>query len=401
MNQGLGVNMLKKPMVMLGVIAISIQGTAVAGQWYKGDLHSHSVHSDGDSSVADIIASVEAKGLDFFALTDHDNDMDGDPTHWSDPGYVSDTTVLLYGIEWSNGNGHANIWAGWPFDYADLWSANRNDDPVSAVGAAHHVGALFSINHPVRNAWEYPVVEGTDCVEIWNGPMVVNQNYKATHDFWDDILMERRKVTGVGGSDTHYLNGLIAPFTGHGKPTTWVYAHSKDADAILAGIANGNVSISYSVDAPRLEFMADADGDAIFETLMGDTVVSDGDTMDYKIDLIGGPIGSGDKYAIPSSIVRHLNENRLTFWDLIWFTMALSNMDRDNIQLVTVIKDARLYRAWLISGGMNSIEFSDTVSSGSQAYYRAEVYGDPDVEGLSQLIYGMRVAVSNPIYVGY
>jgi hypothetical protein len=54
---------------------------ASAGHWYKGDLHSHSLYSDGDSPVADVVASVEAKGLDFFALTDHDTDMDGDPVH--------------------------------------------------------------------------------------------------------------------------------------------------------------------------------------------------------------------------------------------------------------------------------------------------------------------------------
>jgi hypothetical protein len=393
--------MFKLPKGILIISAISFQSTAFAGQWYKGDLHSHSHHSDGDSSVADVIASVEGKGLDFFALTDHDSHMDGNPTHWSDPDYVSEDTVLLYGIEWTTGNGHANVWASWPYDYSDLWSTNQNDDPASAVSAAHNVGALFSINHPLRIDWEYPVIEGTDCIEIWNGPMVINNNYKATHDFWDDILMERRKVTGVGGSDTHYLNGPIAPFTGHGKPTTWVYANSKDAEAILSGIAEGKVSISYSLDAPRLELIADKDGDGVFGTMMGDSLVSDGALIDYKVVLAGEPTGSGDQHAIPSTIVRHLNENRLTFWDLAWLTMTLKEMDRDNLKLVTVIKDAQLYRAWLISGGMSSVEFSDAVASGSQAYYRAEVYGDPDVEGLSQLIYGMRVAVSNPIYLGY
>jgi hypothetical protein len=392
--------MFKIPMEMF-VIAISIQSTAFAGQWYKGDLHSHSQYSDGDSSVADIMTSVEAKGLDFFALTDHDKDMEGIPLHWSDPAYTSYDTVLLYGMEWSNGNGHANVWASWPFDYAALWSANRNDDPISAVEIAHRQGALFSINHPVRNAWEYPVVNGVDCVEIWNGPMIVNQNYKATHDFWDDILMERRQVVGVGGSDTHFLKGPIAPYTGHGNPTTWVYANQKDAEGILNGIAEGNVSISYTLDAPRLEFMADKEGDAIFETLMGENMVSDGETMNYRIALIGSPTGDGDKYAIPTSIVKHLNEKRPTFSDLAWFAMTLKQINSDNIKFVTVIKDAQLFQAWLISGGMDTIEFSDTVSSGEQAYYRVEVYGDPEVEGLNQLIYGMRLAVSNPIYVGY
>lgn len=38
------------------------------GEWYKGDLHCHSTHSDGDSSVQDVIASAESKGLDFFVI---------------------------------------------------------------------------------------------------------------------------------------------------------------------------------------------------------------------------------------------------------------------------------------------------------------------------------------------
>jgi hypothetical protein len=394
--------MSKKLMEILFVITMSIQTTALAGQWYKGDLHSHSLHSDGDSSVGEVIASVQAKGLDFFALTDHDKHMDGNPTHWFDPAYVSHETVLLYGIEWTNGHGHANVWASRPFDYTALWSANHNDDPIAALEAAHRNNALFSINHPVRIDWEYPVIEGIDCVEIWNGPMIVNQNYKATHDFWDDILMDRRRAVGVGGSDTHYLNGLIAPFTGHGNPTTWVYADHKDADAILEGIAKGNVSISYTVDAPRLEFMADKGGDALFETLMGDTVISDGETINFKIALVGGPSSEGDKYAIPSSTLQHINEHRLTFKDLIWFIRTRNKMDSDNLQFVAVIKDAQLFKAWLISGGTDNMAFSDSVSSGAQAYYRVEVYGDPNVDGgLNQLIYGMRLAVSNPIYVGY
>ena len=391
-----------KAFMLLAIVSVcTIQGTVLAGQWYKGDLHSHSLYSDGDSSVADVLASVEAKGLDFFALTDHDTDMNGEPLHWLDPTYVSDNTTLLYGVEWTTGDGHANVWASQPFDYTVLWEANRTNDPNVAVQAAQDASALFSINHPVRDRWAYPVIDGINCVEIWNGPMIVNQNYRATNEFWDNILLERRRITGVGGSDTHNLDGLISRFTGHGNPTTWVYAESKEAEAILTGIADGKVSISHTVDAPRLEFTADVNGDAIYETLMGDNMVTWGEPAAFKIALIGGPTGDGDLVNVPSFIVRHLNEKRLSFWDLFWFTLVLNQMDTDNLQFVTVIKDGELFKAWLISGGINVIEFSDTVSSGDPAYYRVELYGDPDVEGLNQLIYGVQIAVSNPIYTNY
>jgi hypothetical protein len=59
-----------------------------------------------------------------------------------------------------------------------------------------------------------------------------------------------------------------------------------------------------------------------------------------------------------------------------------------------------LFWAWLISEGTDSIEFVDQIPAGIQVYFRAEVYGQPDVEGISQLIFNMRTAVSNPNLYG-
>jgi hypothetical protein len=269
------------------------------------------------------------------------------------------------------------------------------------VQAAQSASALFSINHPVRNPWEYPVVDGIDCVEIWNGPMLVNQNYKATHEFWDKILLERRHVTGVGGSDTHELKGIIAPFTGHGNPTTWVYADTKDAESILDAIARGRVSISYTYDAPRLEFTADGDGDGNYETMMGDSLETAGAPAAFRIRLANGQDGAGDRVAVPDSIVKHLDEERVTFWDILWLALILNKIDTDNLQFVAVIKDGELFKAWLISGGTDTLEFADTLPSDAPAYYRVALFGEPDVEGLSRLVYGLRTAVTNPIYANY
>ncbi|MCB0150330.1 MAG: PHP domain-containing protein, partial [Caldilineaceae bacterium] len=40
--------------------------------WYRGDLHSHTDHSDaGERTVADLIAAAQDAGLDFLFVTDH------------------------------------------------------------------------------------------------------------------------------------------------------------------------------------------------------------------------------------------------------------------------------------------------------------------------------------------
>ena len=44
---------------------------AVAGRWYRGNLHTHSTNSDGRKSVEDAVGWYRDHGYDFMALTDH------------------------------------------------------------------------------------------------------------------------------------------------------------------------------------------------------------------------------------------------------------------------------------------------------------------------------------------
>ncbi len=95
-------------------------------------------------------------------------------------------------------------------------------------------------------------------------------NRMAAHTFWDNLLLQGRRITAVGGSDTHHLKKWMSRIYDMAMPTTWVWAQERTAEAILAGIKGGQVTISYASDAPRLELAADADDDGEFETMMGD-----------------------------------------------------------------------------------------------------------------------------------
>ena len=39
--------------------------------WYRGELHSHTTHSDGDCTVQELINNAVTNNLDFLAITDH------------------------------------------------------------------------------------------------------------------------------------------------------------------------------------------------------------------------------------------------------------------------------------------------------------------------------------------
>lgn len=402
---------MKKFAVMIGLLVLFVAAASFAqipsGAWYRGDLHSHSTYSDGDSPVAEVIAYAEARGFDFFTITDHDVFMSGNPLHWNDTSYHSSTMAILYGVEWTTPKGHANIWAAAPFDYSPLWRANRERNALSACNAAHANGALFSINHPESifvSTWDYPVSDCIDSVEVWNGMYrFPSLNRWAGHNFWDKVLKSGRRITGVGGSDTHHIKKWQSVLLGQGNPTTWVFAAEKSAQAILAGIKAGHVSISYAPDAPRLEFIADATGDGVYDALMGDSVEEFSDDVSFRISVVnvnGKPASDrGEIIELGARTVENIASGRLRI-DAILHTLSMKMTScRHDIYAMGIFKNGTLFRAWLLIGAIDEIKFSDNPAP--RTYYRVELRGKPAVTPLQQVLYGRVIAISNPIYFAY
>ncbi|WP_199853244.1 PHP domain-containing protein [Plantactinospora sp. BC1] len=244
-------------------------------RWFAGDLHAHTVHSDGSSTVPELAALAAGQGLDFLAVTDHNTVSHHPELPAASARYG---VTLLPGQEVTTDRGHANVFGstGW-IDFrrpADEW-----------VAAAELAGGLLSINHPlaVDCAWRQPLRSRPRLAEIWHS------------GWWDRTWGAplawaqawRPDVVPVGGSDFH-RPGDPAP----GTPTSWVLAESgqdptsaPDAGALLAGLAAGRTAVSAGPDAPLLlrlgaELLAlDADGtvlirpDGAREVIRGDRVL--------------------------------------------------------------------------------------------------------------------------------
>ena len=230
--------------------------------WYRGDLHSHTHHSDAVGSLSDLVAAARARGLDFVAVTDHNTSSH--LPHLAAAG--GDELLLIPGQEITTYYGHANAWG------IQGWQEFRcRDDATMAriIDAVHAAGALFSVNHPKDNGppWEYSPDLPFDCVEAWQSLWAFN-NYQSL-DFWDSLLRRGRRVVAVGGSDKH-----VEPFTGQlsfydiGTPTTWVYAEELSTAGILAGIRAGHVFISADPPGPELYLAADDAGDGLCEGMI-------------------------------------------------------------------------------------------------------------------------------------
>jgi hypothetical protein len=63
----------------------------------RGNLHAHTLFSDGVKSPADLIAAYEARGYDFLAITDHE-DLIPD-RYWRTLSQLSSRLLLFQGVE--------------------------------------------------------------------------------------------------------------------------------------------------------------------------------------------------------------------------------------------------------------------------------------------------------------
>jgi hypothetical protein len=255
---------------------------AAAGlRWLAGDLHTHTVHSDGALSPDELGRLGFQRGLDFIAVTDHNT-----VSHHAGLAAVSARTgvVLLPGQEVTTDAGHANAFGdiGW-IDFrrpADDWLA-----------ATERRGGVLSVNHPLAGdlAWRQPMSRRPRHAEIWHwswldrrwgGPLAWWQAFDPT-------------LVPVGGSDFHRPGSDALP----GAPTTWVGCEASRVDsgdavgALLAGLRAGRVAVSAGYRDPALLRVG---GDLVAVGADGLLLVdADGRRQPIRCDLatLGAPPG--------------------------------------------------------------------------------------------------------------
>lgn len=214
--------------------------------WLRGDLHCHTVFSDGDSTPAEMLLAAADAGLDFLGVTDHNN-----VAHHAAYGRGGDgLPIVVPGVEVTTYGGH------WNAHGTDRWWEFR-EPSASAVEAtmreAAAAGALVTVCHPkpLGPPWEYGR-GGFHAVEVWNGDWL-RLNAVALA-FWEECLRRGQRITAVGGSDTHRLRGVdprheAAP----GRPTTWVHVgEARTTAGILAALREGRSFVSASPRGPQL-----------------------------------------------------------------------------------------------------------------------------------------------------
>lgn len=258
--------------------------TAVSAAWFKGNLHTHTINSDGNAAPDYVARWYREHGYNFLVITDHEYITDVAPLNAL---YARDGQFLVIpGQEVTQHLGKArdprdpinrpgghltaiNLkrvvvplggTAGKTLGYAppEMTMAETFARNLKEIKAA---GGLAQINHPnwwwsVRPADLVDLPDNT-LFEIWNGQLTIN-NLGGTDDegnvapsteaLWDQMLSRGTRIWGVADDDAHnYYHLDEERGTNPGQAWVVVRADELTADAITAALAKGEFYSSTGV----------------------------------------------------------------------------------------------------------------------------------------------------------
>ncbi len=241
-------------------------------QWLAGDLHTHTVHSDGALTVPELAVLAVRRGLDFLAVTDHNTISH----HAELPGAARRYQItLLPGQEVTTDAGHAGA-------LGDVGWIDFRRDPDHWLDATQARGGLLSVNHPFAGpvSWTRPMRRRPPLAEVWHWSWL-DKRWTLPFGWW---LAWDPAAIAVGGSDFHRPGSDALP----GCPTTWVEC---EGDDVLGGLAAGRVAISAERDGPVL---LRHDGELVAARADGTVLAGpDGPAARVRGDLVRLPGGPG------------------------------------------------------------------------------------------------------------
>jgi len=251
--------------------------------WYRGDMHLHTVHSDGARLPEELVAAARAAKLDFIASSEHNTSSASGI--WGR--HAGPDLLIVDGEEITTRNGHflavglpAGAWIDWRYRATDGSFAEF-------ARRIHRLGGLVVAAHPycpfVGCAWKFGY-ERLDAVEVWNGPWTPDDD--AAVATWDNLLVADARtgdwLPAVGDSDAHREPQVV------GLPQTVVLADDLDRRSILAGVKAGRSWLAESA-AVDLTFTASGAGRTagIGERL----TVAEGAAVTVSLTVSGAPSG--------------------------------------------------------------------------------------------------------------
>ncbi len=236
---------------------VHFQGPGCEGcLWLKGNTHTHTLESDGDSPPEVVARWYKDHGYDFLVISDHNVLYDPDRL-----AVLVDSTFLLIPVEevTSSFQGkpvHLN-----GLNLHTLVEPRQGETLVQTiqanVDAIREAGGVPHINHPnfgwAFGARELRQIENDHLLEIFNGhPSVHNLGgggYPSVEEVWDILLTQGNRIFGIAVDDAHHFQGEFSRDRANpGRGFVVVKVPDRKADEIVRALEEGRFYASTGVE---------------------------------------------------------------------------------------------------------------------------------------------------------
>ena len=237
--------------------------------WFKGNLHTHTNKSDGDSSPETVVDWYSNNKYDFLVLSDHNHltILDSNQTKLLLIPGEEITLNLPYTI-------HINA-IGIKKVIEPTLRSTKVKTLQANINNIINSGGLAEINHPnfrwALNEKDLVQVRGAHFIEVFNGNYNTH-NYggggkKSVEEMWDEMLSKKIKIWGVAVDDSHHFKEEFAPHR-HNPGRGWVEVFAKNLSEknILDSMRNGNFYFSngvkfkkINIDKEKIELLISGD----------------------------------------------------------------------------------------------------------------------------------------------
>ena len=271
--------------------ALAQPATSDGGKrWYKGNLHTHTLNSDGDSTPHEVTTWYREHGYNFLVLSDHNHltDVTGlNALHGAKGRFL-----LITGEEVTDSFRKKPI-------HMNAYQPERlvepqHGDSVAAtiqnnVNEIRRAKGIPSLNHPNFH-WAITIqdmlaVKGLGLFEVYNGHPMVNNGggggFASLDEMWDALLSAGQKLFGIAVDDAHTFKKFGKEYSNPGHGWVHVRAEALTADAILAAIEAGDFYASTGVtirdiQASKSEYRVEVEPAANWEEKVTTYFIGDG-----------------------------------------------------------------------------------------------------------------------------
>lgn len=229
-------------------------------RWFRGNTHTHTTGSDGDSPPEVVAQWYRDHGYAFLVLSDHNALTSTDGLD----GSGENGFLLIPGEEvtsaFENRPVHVN-----GLNLPRLVEPRSGQTLIATiqgnVDAIREVEGVPHINHPnfgwAFGAEELAQVENDRLLEIFNGhPSVHNVGGGGSpglEEIWDALLTGGKRIYGIAVDDAHHFRGEFSPDRANpGRGWVSVLATRLDALELMASLEAGRFYASTGVELERL-----------------------------------------------------------------------------------------------------------------------------------------------------